>query len=123
MKAHWHGLWGTGAGLSEICPTESFPSFAGALNHEGSNIMKALLTRVFLLATLAGSMAAIGSAAPLEDEKMNTTCTPAAASASQSGETKSQPEKKMKNEKQKMKKEKGQKKMEDDNYPGFGIFG
>jgi ribosomal protein L12E/L44/L45/RPP1/RPP2 len=82
--------------------------------------MKAVLIRIFALAILAGSISAIATV-PSKDEKMGSPCPPAAAGASQSNGAKSH-EKEMKKEKQKMKKEKEQKE-EDDNYPGFGIFG
>lgn len=86
--------------------------------------MKPILIRIFLLAVFASSISVVAMAAPFDDEKVSPACPPAATSASQGTETKSQSEKKLKKEKQKMKKEKEQKnKKEDDNYPGFGIYG
>jgi hypothetical protein len=120
IKTYWPELWSTGSGNSPV----SFPASAGIEFYEGSNIMKPILIRIFLLAVFASSISVVAMAAPFDDEKVSSTCPPAGASASQAAETKSQSKKKVQKEKQKMKKEKDQKnKKEDDNYPGFGIYG
>ncbi|HEY2913329.1 MAG TPA: hypothetical protein VGK21_08215 [Candidatus Angelobacter sp.] len=82
--------------------------------------MKLLFVRIFALTMLTNSIFAFGASSPCKDEKMPATCSPPVAAAPQSGEdqhcaSKAKKEKKMK---KKLKEQK-----QDDNYPGYGIYG
>jgi hypothetical protein len=82
--------------------------------------MKSLFMRIFALAVLANSILAFGASSPCKDDKMSALCQPPAASLPQSTEEQ-HCDKQMKKEK-KMKKKSNEPK-EDENYPGYGIFG
>ncbi|HET8888573.1 MAG TPA: hypothetical protein VFQ41_06690 [Candidatus Angelobacter sp.] len=81
--------------------------------------MKPWFIRIFASAILANSLLAFGASAPCEDKKMPA-CPVPAASAPQTNDDEHCP-KKMKKEK-KIKKKTDQQK-QDDNYPGYGVFG
>lgn len=81
-------------------------------------MMKPLFIRIFALTMLTNSILAFGASAPCKDEKAPA-CPAPAASAPQTNDDE-HCAKKMKKEK-KMKKSDQQK--QDDNYPGYGIFG
>jgi ribosomal protein L12E/L44/L45/RPP1/RPP2 len=82
--------------------------------------MKALFIRIFALTVLANSMLAFGASSPGKDDKMPATSSTPVAAAPQSGEDQ-HCDNKMKKEKKMKKKTEDQK--QDDNYPGYGIFG
>ena len=82
--------------------------------------MKSLFIRIFALAVLTNSILAFGASSPCKDEKTPVKCPPTAASSPQSTEDQ-HCDKQMKKEK-KMKKKSNEHK-EDENYPGYGIFG
>ena len=87
---------------------------------KGLNTLKALFIRIFALTVLTNSMLAFGASSPGDDDKMPATSSPPVAAAPESGgdqhcDNKMKKEKKMK--------QKTDKSKEDDNYPGYGIFG
>lgn len=81
--------------------------------------MRLLLIRIFALAMLTNSILAFGASSSCKDEKMPA-CPAPAASATQTNDD-AHCAKKTKKEK-KMKKKSDQQK-QDDNYPGYGVFG
>ena len=86
---------------------------------KGLNTMKALFIRIFALTVLTNSMLAFGASSPGDDDKMPATSSPPVAAPESGGDQHC--DHKMKKEK-KMK-QKTDKSKEDDNYPGYGIFG
>jgi hypothetical protein len=82
--------------------------------------MRLLFIRIFALAILTNSILAFGASSPCKDEKMPA-CPAPAASAPQTNDDE-HCAKKMKKEKQ-MKKKKSDQEKQDDNYPGYGIYG
>ena len=81
--------------------------------------MRTLFIRIFALAMLTNSILAFGASSPCKDEKASA-CPAPAASAPQTNNDEHYA-KKMKKEK-KMKNKSDQQK-QDDNYPGYGIYG
>lgn len=88
------------------------------------NTMKLSFIRIFALTMLANSVLAFGASSPYKDEKLPAACSPQAAAEAvpQSGEDQ-QCDKKMKKEKEKKTKKKVKEQKQDDNYPGYGIYG
>jgi hypothetical protein len=86
----------------------------------GLNTVKSLFIRIFALAVLTNSILAFGASSPCKDDKMPAPCAPPAASSPQNSDDQ-HCDKQMKKEK-KMKKKSNEHK-EDENYPGYGIFG
>jgi len=82
--------------------------------------MKSLFIRIFTLTVLTNSILAFGASSPCKENKLPTTCMPPASSSAQSAEDQ-HCDKQMKKEK-KMKK-KGNEPKQDENYPGYGIYG
>lgn len=83
--------------------------------------MKTLLIRTFLLAMLGNSILAFAGNSPNHDDKMTPACPPAAAGTAQNSEEQQIDKKNMKKDKKSQKKNKDKK--EDDNYPGYAIYG
>ena len=81
--------------------------------------MRLLFIRIFALAMLTNSVMAFGASSPCKDEKMPA-CPAPAASTSQTSDDE-HCAKKMKKEKKT--KKKGDQQKQDDNYPGYGIYG
>ena len=82
--------------------------------------MKSLFIRIFALAVLTNSVLAFGASSPCKGDKMPAPCSPPAASSLQNTDDQ-HCDKQMKKDK-KMKKKSNEHK-EDENYPGYGIFG
>jgi hypothetical protein len=82
--------------------------------------MKSLFMRIFALAVLTNSILAFGASSSCKDDKPAAPCKPPAASSPQSTEEQ-HCDKQMKKDKKTKKKSNEHK--EDENYPGYGIFG
>lgn len=82
--------------------------------------MRPLFIRIFALTMLTNSILAFGASSPCKDEKMPA-CPAPAASTSQTNDDEHCAKKMMKKEK-KMKKKSDPEK-QDENYPGYGVFG
>ena len=85
--------------------------------------MKSLFIRIFVLAVLTNSILAFGASSPCKDDKMAPACTPPAASSPQSTEDQHCDKQMKKEKKVKKKQQQHNEHKEDENYPGYGIFG
>jgi hypothetical protein len=81
--------------------------------------MRPLFIRIFALAMLTNSILAFGASSPCQDEKASACPVPAANTPQTNDDEHCA--KKMKREKKTKKKSDPQK--QDDNYPGYGIYG
>ena len=83
--------------------------------------MKSFFIRIFAVAALANSIFAFGASSPCKDDKP-APCSPPVVSSPQSTEDR-HCDKQMKKEKEKKMKKHSNESKEDENYPGYGIFG
>lgn len=83
--------------------------------------MRPLFIRIFTLAVLTNSILAFGASSPCKDEK--TSACPAPAASTPQTNDDEHCAKKMKKEKKMKMKKKGDQQKQDDNYPGYGVFG
>jgi hypothetical protein len=81
--------------------------------------MKLLFIRIFALAILTNSILAFGASAPCKDEKVSDCPTPAASATQTNGDERCA----NKTKKEKKMKKKSDQQKQDDNYPGYGIYG
>lgn len=81
--------------------------------------MRLLFIRIFALTMLTNSILAFGANSPCEDKKMPA-CPVPAASAPQTNDDEHCAKK---TKKEKKAKKKGDQQKQDDNYPGYGVFG